>query len=67
MGAVCVVTVRPLAQSGDYQQRRTSKKGEKVEKSGQHGEAIYAGPRCGGVPGCLPAGVAGYEAGGCRW
>jgi hypothetical protein len=55
MGAVCVVTVRPLAQTGEHQQRRTSKEGEKDEKSSQHGEAIYAGPRCGGGPGCLLA------------
>jgi hypothetical protein len=39
MGAVRVVSVRPLAQTGDHQQRRTSKEGEKDEKSGQHGEA----------------------------
>lgn len=37
------------------------KEGEEDEKSDEHGEAIYAGP------GCLPAGVAGYEARGGRW
>src|SRR5829696_7601636 len=47
---------RPSTEANDLR-----KEGEEDEKSGEHAEAIYAGP------GCLPAGVAGYEARGGRW
>jgi hypothetical protein len=61
---VCVAVVRPVAQTGDRQERPNGLpvEGEVYGNNGAHGEAIHSGPGGGAGAGGLPAGADSFPA-----